>query len=308
MRSRLAFVALLGLVSVSSVASGAGTAGGSGPRVTLFGDSVAGSLAYVPAARDLLGTGVDLRLEATPCRRLASPGCPYQGVRPASVLDVVQSSSPAELGDIVLVDVGYNESAVNYDTDMTSVVRALVPRGVSHVVWVTMRGQTDNYRQIDAIVRAEAGRWPQIEIADWDAASSGQDWFQADGLHLNAAGAMGLAALLRVFVTADCGQPCQPASAPPPQAPRNLRPPSLVGPPLVGRTLTCRLGSWNGTTPMFFLRGWLRDGRAIAGATSRSRRLVRADRSKRIACRVWATNAEGDGRATTKAVLVWSSP
>src|SRR5574340_528622 len=111
MRWCLAFVALLGLASLAPVALGASGAADAGPRVTLFGDSVAGSLVYVPQARDQLAAGIDLRLEAVPCRRLASPGCPYQGVRPASVLDVVQDSAPAALGQIVIVDVGYNESA-----------------------------------------------------------------------------------------------------------------------------------------------------------------------------------------------------
>src|SRR5712691_7323756 len=139
MRRALALVTLIGcLASPSASAHGAG-ATVSGPRVTMFGDSIAGSLAYVPEARDLLGEGLDLRLELAPCRRLVSPGCAYQGVRPPSALDIVQLSSLAELGDIVVVDVGYNEAAVNYDTDMATLAGALVSRGVEHVVWVTLR-------------------------------------------------------------------------------------------------------------------------------------------------------------------------
>ena len=171
MRRGALLVLLLLFVGVVSSARGAAGSPGSGPRVTVFGDSVAGSLAYVPEARDLLGDGLDLRLELAPCRRVASVGCPYMGTRPPSVLDVVRPSSPAELGDIVVVDVGYNESSAGYQSGMRDVVQALVARGVGHVIWLTMREQTDNYKQTNSAIRAEASRWPQVEVADWDTAS-----------------------------------------------------------------------------------------------------------------------------------------
>src|SRR5216117_2782021 len=106
MRRELAVaVALCGLAAVSPVALAADGGASSGPRVTMFGDSIADSLEYVPEARQLLGNG----LELTPCRRLVSPGCAYQGTHPESVLDIVQASPLAALGNIVVVDVGYNE-------------------------------------------------------------------------------------------------------------------------------------------------------------------------------------------------------
>src|SRR5262249_38044164 len=154
------------------------------------------------------------------------------------------ASTPASLGDIVVVDVGYNEDAVNYGTDMASLVQALISRGVGHVVWVTLRQKTDNYAKIDAIVESQAKRWPQVQIADWDAASQGRDWFNDDGLHLNAAGAVGLALLLRGFVLADCGAPCQPVTPASGKPPRNTRLPSLRGSAVVGQTISCRKGSW----------------------------------------------------------------
>jgi hypothetical protein len=270
----------------------------------MFGDSVAGSLRYVPEAREILGDGLDLRLELSPCRRLATLSCPYQGARPPSVLDLVQSSSPADLGDIVVVDVGYNEPAASYDTSMSAVLAALAARGVEHVVWVTLREQTDNYRQIDATIRAEARDAPQVQVVDWDAASAGRDWFNSDGIHLNSAGAVGLALLLRPYIFAACGSACQPATVPSAQTPRNIRRPSLRGVAVVGHVLTCVSGSWRGATPMAFLYGWVRHGREIPGAVGNTRRLVVADRGQRVACRVWAGNPAGAGRATSKTVLV----
>ena len=233
-----------------------------GPRVTIFGDSVADSLSYVPDARQLLGEGLDLRLELAPCRKLVPQGCVYRGERPPSVLDIVKTSSLSQLGNIVIVAVGYNDPANNYETDMAQVAIALVDLGVAHVIWLTLREQTDDYRQINAAIRDQARRWPQVQIADWENASRGKDWFNEDGLHLNADGAIGLATLIRPFVLAACGSACNAAT---PKAPRNVRPPTLRGTPVVGRILTCRPGSWAGTGPIVFSYRWLRGTKVHRG-------------------------------------------
>src|SRR5207344_65910 len=114
--------------------------------------------------------GIDLRLELSPCRKLVPPGCPYMGERPPSVLAVVKSSTLAQLGNIVIVNVGYNDPANNYETDMAQVANALVDLGVAHIIWVTVREQTDDYRTINDVIKSQAPRWPQMQIADWDAA------------------------------------------------------------------------------------------------------------------------------------------
>ena len=297
-------VALVLLIVALSPPSADG-AGRGEPRVTVFGDSVAGSLAYVQQAREILGDGLDLRLELAPCRRVASLSCPYMGSRPPSVLDVVQASAPADLGDIVVVDVGYNETSLNYGSAMATVVQALLARGVGHVIWVELRKQTDNYREIDDAIESQARRFPQVQVADWDAASKGHDdWFNDDGLHLKAAGAVGLALFLRPFIFAACGGACQPAQAPPGQAPRDTRLPSARGTAVVGHVLTCTQGVWSGTAPIVFVYDWLRHGHVIPRAAGRTRRLAAADRGQRIACRVTAGNAAGSARAISKSRLV----
>ena len=305
MRRRITFVAVLLALSVAlpAVLASDGAAG-SGPRVTMFGDSIAGALSYVPEARDVLGAGIDLRLELAPCRRLVAPGCWYQGARPDSVLDIVQSSSSAELGDIVVIDIGYNDPPNNYDTDMGTLVDALLSRGVAHVVWVTMREETDGYREINEIIRARAREQPRIAIADWESASRGKNWFNPDGLHLNAEGAMALAVLLRPYILAACGSACQPSESPTPRFPRNVSPPVLRGTPAVGRRLTCLPGTWVGTRPIVVSYRWLRSGKVIAGEPSSSRRLEAADRGRLVACRVWAANASGSSVANSKSMLV----
>jgi len=289
------------------LAAGGGAATTSAPRVTVFGDSIAGALDYVPEARAFLGEGLDLRLELAPCRKLVPIGCAYMGSRPPSVLDLVQGSSLLQLGNIVVVDVGYNDPANNYDTDMAQVVNALLDRGVGHIIWVTMREQNDDYRTINSVIRAAPARWPQLEVADWESASRGHDWFNEDGLHLNAGGALGLAKLLRPYILSACGAACQGSGPAPAQAPRSTRRPHLRGTAVVGHTLTCLPGSWMGPRPIVFSYRWLRSGKVLAGAIGRSRKLRAADAGKLIACRVWASNATGATKATSKSERVRSS-
>jgi hypothetical protein len=186
------------------------------PRVTIFGDSAAEVLDYVTDAKQYLAQGLDVNWQLKVCRRLVQLSCPYQGVRPPTVLDVVQASAKGTLGSIAVVDVGYNDYVDQYQNDMDAVIKALIDNGVEHIIWTTMHEVRTDYRNINATIRAEAARWPQIVIVDWNAASQGQDWFNSDGIHLNSAGAWGLARLLRPPILTACGDPCQP---PPVRAP-----------------------------------------------------------------------------------------
>ena len=302
MRSGLALVAvLLGVAAVSSAAHGAGNVPATGPRVTMFGDSIADSLNYVPDARAILGQGIDLRLELAPCRKLVPVGCAYMGARPPSVLSIVKESTLADLGNIVVVAVGYNDPENNYETDMAQVVNALVDKGVGHVIWLTLREQTDDYRSINRTIESQAPRWPELRIADWEAASRGKDWFNPDGLHLNAGGAIAMATLIRPFVLTACGSACKGLGS---GAPHNVRPPSLRGTPEVGNTLRCRHGTWSGLSPIVFSYRWLRGTRVLTHAVGSTRVLTRSDRGRTIACRVWAGNANGATAATSRSIRV----
>jgi hypothetical protein len=185
-------------------------------RVTIFGDSAAEVLDYVADAKQYLGGGLDVNWQLRVCRRLVEVSCPYQGMRPPTVLDVVQASAKEDLGPIAVIDVGYNDYVAQYQSDMDTVMKALIAKGVEHVIWTTLHEVRDDYRAINATISSEAAKWPQLVVADWNAASQGQDWFNSDGIHLNSAGAWGLARLLRPSILAVCGDPCQPPPAPGP--------------------------------------------------------------------------------------------
>ena len=194
------------LLSVLLGAASATTAKAGTPaktRVTVIGDSIAASFAYVASARRYLGRGLDLRTDAIVCRRLVAESCAFQGTTPATALQVVGAQGRA-LGSVVVINVGYNDWAAVYDVDR--VMKALKAAGVQRVVWVTLREAGSNasiYAQSNARIRSAGKRHRKtLVIADWNAYSRGKPWFREDGLHLTTSGALGLARLLRPLVLA----------------------------------------------------------------------------------------------------------
>jgi hypothetical protein len=207
---RLVVVAALTATATFGASSALPASRQAPPRVTIFGDSSAEVLDSVADAKQYLAQGLDVNWQLRVCRRLVELSCPYQGVRPPTVLDVLQATPNAQLGSIVVIDVGYNDYVDQYQNDMETIMKTLIAKGVDHVIWTTMHEVRQDYRSINATIRSEAASWPQITIADWNAYSQGQQWFNPDGIHLNSGGAWGLAHLLRPLVLAACGDPCQP--------------------------------------------------------------------------------------------------
>ena len=167
-------------------------------RVTFVGDSVPASIMYSPRAKSILARGLATRLDLRVCRRLATASCSYQGAAPTSALQSVQSLGRS-LGDVLIVDVGYNESASGYREGIDRVMRAARAQGATGVVWVLLRETRDIYRETNAVIRAAQKRWPQMLVADWNAYSRGKPWFSSDGLHMSVSGADALAAFLRPY-------------------------------------------------------------------------------------------------------------
>ncbi len=165
--------------------------------VTLIGDSVAASVGFVPGARSLLEDGLDVRLEAFSCRRLAAPSC---GHPPPPTATQTILSDGRSLGQVVVMDVGYNDSASTYGGELDAAMRDMLRNGVRHVLWVTLRERYSNYRSTNTVILAARRRWPQLTVADWDSYSRGKPWFAPDGIHLNASGALALARFLRAFL------------------------------------------------------------------------------------------------------------
>ena len=187
----LAFVAL-----TVSAASAAPTAK---PKVTFVGDSVSQSIDYTTSARRILQRRFAIRFDLATCRRLVEPSCAFKGSAPQTALEVVEAYG-RQLGDVLVVSVGYNDGSAGYGRGIDQVLRAARRAGVDGVVWVTLREageHGDVYRATNIAIRDAARRWPELVVADWNAFSADRTWFRPDGLHLTPAGAEALARFLR---------------------------------------------------------------------------------------------------------------
>ena len=195
--SRLAAIGVAALASLAAAAAHASP--GAKLHATFVGDSVSASIGYVPAARSQLRRGLRVTLDLEVCRRLVAPSCSHRGSTPPSALAAVQAYG-RRLGDVLIVNVGYNDSPAGYATGIDRVMRTAVAQGVRRVVWVTLRETSPGYRRTNAAIERAAKRWPQLVVADWDAYSRGKAWFGRDGLHLTPSGAAALASFVRPYV------------------------------------------------------------------------------------------------------------
>jgi hypothetical protein len=200
---RVIVLAVLPLLALSAGSAHA-RAGARPLRVTFVGDSVPAALDYVSTAEARLARGMSLRLNLKVCRRLVQTGCSFQGSAPTTALQAIESYG-SSLGDVLIVDVGYNESSHGYGSHIDEIMHAALRQGVHGVVWVTLRESSRSryasiYHTTNAQIEAARRRWPQLVVADWNGFSEGKPWFGPDGLHLTSTGALALATFLRPFV------------------------------------------------------------------------------------------------------------
>ena len=194
---------LIVLVSVVALAGAlAGVAPGADPgrsdktRVTVFGDSAATAMAYDPKAREILGAGVDLKLEVAACRRLGDLSCPYDGVRPANVLERATELG-RELGPVVVVAVGYNDYENTYADNIEETLRIFGKAGVEHVLWMNLREERQSWARMNEMIVAAARKHPEVIVLDWNGrVRANSTWLQPDGIHLTPPGAQGMATLI----------------------------------------------------------------------------------------------------------------
>jgi Putative Ig domain len=165
-------------------------------HVTLIGDSVADAIAQTDSAVAVAKQGVDLDLEVAPCRRVEGDGCPYQGVRPPSVVQLANSMG-SKLGANVVVSVGYNDFEDQYAGNIEDALAAFKAAGVKRVFWLTLRAAHHPYVTMNDDIETAAQHHPELTVIDWNVYSrSHPDWFQTDGLHLLYPGAIAMATLI----------------------------------------------------------------------------------------------------------------
>jgi hypothetical protein len=98
---------------------------------------------------------------------------------------------------VVIIHLGNNGPVSNGDVD--SVMAEL--NGVPNVLLVTVRVDRSWQDEVNQTLRGAAGRYPNVQIVDWYAASAGHgDWFQADGTHFRTSSGPGANAYADLLV------------------------------------------------------------------------------------------------------------
>jgi peptidoglycan/LPS O-acetylase OafA/YrhL len=177
---------------------------GTSVRATIVADSIAEGIDETPQALRALTHDLRLRLDLKVCRRLTTPSCAYPGAPPPPPALSVVRSLGRSLGPLLIIEVGYNEDPAGYGSGIDRIMHAALGQGARQVAWVTLREagpDASTYHATNVAIRRAAGRWSQLRVADWNAYSSGKPWFADDAVHLNPAGASGLAAFLRSYIT-----------------------------------------------------------------------------------------------------------
>jgi hypothetical protein len=195
-RGGLMFLALALALALVLCASSAQAGTRDVQHVTLIGDSVADAIANTTSSTGIVRQGVDLDLEVAPCRRVEGEGCPVDGVRPPSVVQLAKSMG-TKLGANVVVSVGYNDFEDQYAQNIEDALSAFKAAGVKHVWWLTLRAAHHGYLTMNDNIVAAANAHPELTVIDWNVYSrSHPDWFQDDGLHLLQPGADAMATLI----------------------------------------------------------------------------------------------------------------
>jgi len=193
MRGVIAVLVALAALSFAA-ASPARTAGAQ--HVTLIGDSVADAIPGDDSASLIVKQGIDLDLEVAPCRRVEGEGCPIDGVRPPSAVQLIQSLG-SRIGPNVVVAVGYNDFEDKYAGNIEDAIDAMTAAGVKRIFWLTLRAARHPYLSMNDDIAQAAAKHPQVTVIDWNLYSrSHPDWFQTDGLHLLGPGAEAMATLI----------------------------------------------------------------------------------------------------------------
>ncbi|MEZ5257189.1 MAG: hypothetical protein R2705_09965 [Ilumatobacteraceae bacterium] len=167
------------------------------PEAILVGDSVLRSVVVTPAAESALSARHSVLVDAEVCRRLVTTSCTAQGLTPNTALDALVAHE-GDFGDVLVVEAGYNDASISSAVDQ--LMAEARRQGVRTVVWLTYHeGGTyaGAYRSHNAVLATKAAEYDELVVADFHGyAHPHPEWFASDGLHLNSAGALGLAEFL----------------------------------------------------------------------------------------------------------------
>ena len=195
-RTRLGMLVVVVATLLGGLVAPAGALPPAG-QVFIIGDSVmVGAASAVTAALP----GRPVTIDARECRATVRDAT-YTATTGACRGTVVSGLSVlkarrAEIGDVLVVELGTN------DAGSTSAFRAAVDevmteaRGISRVIWLTIPEVRTSFVAANQVLREATSRYPNLQVADWAAIAGTAGYTVSDGLHLRAAGATAMGALV----------------------------------------------------------------------------------------------------------------
>jgi hypothetical protein len=169
------------------------------PTVLLIGDSVATGMYWHDDAIAVMQQRLGVYWDVAICRTIDGTSCPFDGERAPTLIEAVETRRTVP--PTVVVEVGYNDPASMFATEVDHAMSALTSAGATHVLWLTMRESHVPYPTLNGLLEKAAGRWPQLDLVDWNAASeSHPSWFQTDDIHLTPEGGLAMAHLTHAAV------------------------------------------------------------------------------------------------------------
>ena len=197
MRTRVLVCLLTAAAFCATVAAGAAPT--AEPRVLVIGDSVATGMYWHDDAIAAMQKNLAVYWQVAVCRTLTGTSCPFDGGRPPTLLDTVETLG--HVPPIVVLVMGYNDPAPTFPAAVDDSLAALTKAGAKHVLWLTLHAVRDPYPELNTDLEQARMRWPQLELVDWNEAGAGHPaWFQSDGVHLLDSGGLAMAHLAHAAV------------------------------------------------------------------------------------------------------------
>lgn len=169
-------------LALAAPARPAAAFGGSGHHLYLLGDSVmVGTAPAIAGALPDWSTTLDAKV----------------GLSTLAAAGFARARGPIP-GDVCIVELGSNDGAnpVALRGRIDAVMDAL--RACGHVIWVNLHEFAGWVPAANAEISAAATRWPNLEIADWNAiARTDRGLTTPDGVHPSVAGRQALAEMIR---------------------------------------------------------------------------------------------------------------
>lgn len=185
---RLVVSICLAALAVAAASAAAATP----PTVLVIGDSVATGMYWHDEAIAVMQKRLGVYWDVAICRTIDGTSCPFDGERAPTLIQVV--AARGTVPPTVVVEVGYNDPAGTFGTEVDHAMSVLIAAGAKHVLWLTMRESRAPYPTLNAQLAQAVARWPQLVLVDWNADSdSHPSWFQTDDVHLTPEGGVAMA-------------------------------------------------------------------------------------------------------------------